>query len=225
MDPENIDHLITAGAGLGGAIIGGLTTLWAGQQAKKSEHEKEARAREQAAAERCGAHIKKMTKLTVHEQIYRDGDDDAYVHRQNELQRLDGELGADALYLADKVQGRIELARGTLRNANELINYGLFYRGVSAIADSVASHLNEVLTAVVTGAPVPERSEAMRHLAVALDNLDDQKNQEYAEEVHEYQDEKRQWLAQNQEANSPAPVADGRLHRYRRRLAIAIAPK
>jgi hypothetical protein len=228
MDLTIITALIAAVAALIGAVLGaGGTILTARMQHKlttRSEREKEALAREKTAAERCSAHIKSMAKLTVNEQDYRDADSDAFVHRHNELQRLDDELGADSLYLPAQVQGRIELAREALRNANELVRYGLYYRSVGTIADSVADHMNEVLTAVVRGAPLPERSEAMRHLSLALDNLDDQNNQEYAQEVHEYEEEKRQWLVRNPEALPPAPPVDGRLQRLRRRVARSISP-
>lgn len=80
------------------------------------------------------------------------------------------------------------------------MNEGRFYRGVGTITSDVAEHMNEVFAAVIRDGPIPPKSELMRHLAVALDDLEDQRMADYAEEVHEYGEEKRQWLERNPKA-------------------------
>lgn len=86
-----VTALISAGAALGGAIVGSSTTILTASGQYKRTARKEERVKENLAAENCRAKIARVASLTVQEQGYHE-DEDARLKRFDEIRRLNDEV-------------------------------------------------------------------------------------------------------------------------------------
>jgi hypothetical protein len=209
MNPAIINALISAGAGVVGAIVGaGSTLVTANLQHRRTidaERKRETQAREKLAAEKCGSLITQLAKL-VGQDARHGEDDEAWSEHGNKKMRLDEEIQVEALYLPVEVRRQVDLARLALT-----LNLRGFYLDPHTTANHVALTTNEILSAFVRNdEPLPERSEVMIHLAAALDEQEDRDREEYAEELSRSSDAKYQWLVNHPEVVHLEPDASGR---------------
>ncbi|MBN9736858.1 MULTISPECIES: hypothetical protein [unclassified Pseudonocardia] len=228
MDPQLLTALISAGAALVGAIVGALaTTLTARAQHIRSiraESRKNERTRECAAAEACRVKIGRFADLTVLERDRKGEHEDQFAARQNECLQLDKELRVEELHLPDEARKRVATARELLMNASDLVVNGHFYASVSAIRTAVEEHIAEVSVAVIRETEVPARPDRFRQACVALNKHYELLNEIYAEDLHDYEEAERKWLAANPEAVEPASAAEPKLAGLRRKIAKKVSP-
>lgn len=207
MDVDTIKTLGTAGAGVVGAIVGTGGALFAARSQHRrtidSEKAKEARALERRAAEKISSLVTRWADLVRQGGI--SGNEIASVERGYEMMRINEEMRIEALYLPTAVRARVNLARAALDEAEQLVRDGLFYETPSNIAIHVDSNTNELIAAFIRNETLPEPSEMMDHLAIALQEQDDERREEYAEELQRSHQQKRQWLVDHPEARASDP--------------------
>jgi hypothetical protein len=209
VNPATINQLIAAGAGVVGAIVGASGTLLTARIQHRftieAERKRETQAREKRAAEKCDSLVTQLAKL-VRQGVGHGEDDEAATKRAYKMIRLDEEILSEEYYLPVEVRRQVDVARSALVAARSL-HFGRFYLDPTEIAAHVIPATNQLLSAFVRNEPLPEWSEVMTHLAVALDEQEDQLREEYTEDLSHSSDAKYQWLVDHPQIRTSEPDA------------------
>jgi hypothetical protein len=199
VDPTIATTVITGAAGLSGALIGSLSTLWAGRLQHKrtlaSEREKQIRTHEVVAAQRATALLLDLDRL---ESSSYGLEGEEWTRYTAEAGSLRSQVRLEILYLPAVVREEVELCLNVVREAESLFEFGLFYWRPYSIAHSAIVHAQDVLAATVRGDSVPRRSVVMSRIVASMDDLDAELRENiYADEERESRELEREWLARH----------------------------
>lgn len=210
MDAETINNLTTAGAAMGGALVGGGATVWATtiqqRHERRSELEREARAEErrrreatearaQLAAERCDTLVTQLADMLSHDNNGEPGGTEAHTSASPLLQ----ELSFEAVFLPKELQQRLDEAALVLQRASDLYREH-YYGQVSWAAHTVQRDIHNAIAAWLRGDQLPSRSPNMADFILASERVNDFYEELYNEhEGHDIDERQEEWREENVE--------------------------
>lgn len=211
MEVERVNNLITAAAGLGGALVGGGATVMATtlqqRHQRGAELAREARAdergrrhateeRERLAAERCDSLVAQLTGILNDHDWVSDRTMNFHTQTSPGLQ----ELSSESVYLPKALQERLDEAALVIQRAGDLQQE--HYDGRSGwAAHIVHREIHNGVAAWLRGDDLPARSDAMCDFILAAERMNSFHQEEYEEyEGHELEDRQRAWRQRNTEA-------------------------
>ncbi|MEV6621022.1 hypothetical protein AB0M83_02440 [Amycolatopsis sp. NPDC051106] len=211
MDPATINQLISAGAGVTGAVIGASATLLVGRGQRKhqerTERERLIRVRQEEAAQRVGEAFALLTKdetRAIQNRFQTGVSDEEQAERavvQDRVDAASAEIKALALFLPDEIQDRIADDLELVEMADEFgVNrWGTdyHYHSFRTILPNVRRDVQKVLAAFLRREAIPERSRLIREYEHALAKRNKDRDEEFAEEIHEVDQDRVKWLEQN----------------------------
>lgn len=186
MDADTANNVITAGAGIIGALVGGGASIWATSLTQKSERtaeiERERRAderqrrdaaehRTQIAAKRCDEMITDLT-----EQIREWDRSGSITHETSDYFDLtrgkERAVDAEAQYLPPPLRARVSEAMSVLRRG-DLLHQELYnYDPLTWAAHEVGRETHRVIAAWQRGEDLPLRSDGWCDLVLAAENAE-----------------------------------------------------
>lgn len=193
--------LIGAVASLAGAAVGGLAAYKAATLAttveRDANREQHIRARQEEAARTC------LEALRAYQSVPQD--------RANNRLTVDGGpewesaesafamVPAEAAKLPDWLRLRIIEAYELMRHADEMGSnarhgWKTSYLSIWAICRHAVDDVNTCVSAFLTGREAPQRPAVMIELEVAKGELYEYKEDEFAMEIDESREERREWL-------------------------------
>lgn len=211
VEAETVNNLITAAAGLGGALVGGgatvLATTLQQRHQRGAELAREARAeergrrqateeRERLAAERCDSLIAQLRGILNSHDWAKDLGVNFYTQISPVLQALSSE----AVYLPKALRERLDEAAEAVQRAQDL--HQEHYDGqIGWVADTVHNEIHNAVAAWLRGDDLPARSDNMCDFILAAERMNSFHQEEYEEyEGHELEDRQRSWRQRNTEA-------------------------
>ncbi|GAA4535328.1 hypothetical protein [Pseudonocardia xishanensis] len=209
MDPTLLTAIVSAGAGLCGAIVGSGSTIWSGRlqhrRGLKVEAAKEARGREIAAATQVSS------LLVDYHELDEKGDEisgEANVQHSAEVNAVRRQIRLAALQLPEQARSDVETCLQIVHEATSLVMMGLFYWSTYSIRAAAFNYAQEVCAAVVRGGGPPEKPVHLQRIIASLADLDvELRETVYAEEEKETQKWEQAWLNSHPEfAKVKAPL-------------------
>lgn len=179
MPGDVVSNLISAGAGLVGAIVGAGATLLGGvlqgRREVRNEAAREARKRAIQAAEECLELFDRFTRALESASDRRDAEagSGALVVEwvDVDVDDLNGSLLAKGVYLPGEVRHRVELARVAMVFAGEIARGGYHYLPMSTIVRYSAHSVRTVLVAFICNEEIPAIPLRTRELSVAVEEM------------------------------------------------------
>ena len=191
MDDAILTPLITGGAALLGALVGGLVTYFSAASQHKRQAKKELedakRSREQEAAKQCESSCIRMAndmETWRHPVDRKRDDDDAYRRREVRMEEAQSTLDAASLYLPDCLRGRVISIGRILHNAGN-IAYGEFeerhhYHSVYTICYYGRKEIQAIVAHFLQGKSAPEPESIICEYQTALRDLDKERAYYYS---------------------------------------------
>ncbi|GGL42081.1 hypothetical protein H9L10_08840 [Phycicoccus endophyticus] len=210
MELETTSALIAAGAGLGGAFVGGLMTIFATTMQQRSERKSELdRERRADQARKARATEDRAREAAESCDVIFAG---VYDHLRNKPQDADAawfyhvigdsmqQASSECVFLPSDLRQRVEEARSILREGPSLAQEHYAASEISA-AHVAYEHVHDALAAWSKDLPLPPRSEIACEYVLAAERSISNFNDMYEASLGQELDiERREWRARNAEA-------------------------
>jgi hypothetical protein len=197
---------------LSGVVVGALVDPWKGfvqelgvgslQARRKKEQDAGARADE--AAVLCYQALGQLQKLLpdhLRERRSRKVDEDAHRESRNKIAAELSALEQNLLLLPVDVRERIRAAHTILSEVEDLTDRGPYSIGPYhpdsgwSMTHATINDARAALAAFRRHEPIPEESQSVYEYRLAHDELMDDRNNEFAEEIHEADQQIEAWRA------------------------------
>ena len=202
MDTAVANALVSAGAGLLGAVIGAGATFATAR--KQYERDREAAradradARVRHAAEECDSGFAKLG-LDVgvyHHEVRHETEADTKA-RESRIQDTARSIRNAAVDLPAPLRTRVEQGIRFMTNAQDLSWKGFWavhYDSTPRIAGEVATAMHELLSAFLRDETLPPPPDRLVEYEAALEDLDTEREQEAMPEIAHDEDRRGKWL-------------------------------